>query len=374
MMFLLLALVALFLHVDGKPRVAVEDPSVPSLSLHCLESEALSFLGSDNDFSDAYCGKTIQHCMERGWFQVTAILVAECRSRNFKVAGPVYKAKSNLNKQLNIITNLLSGPSAIISPAFQWSQSKDYILLNVKFAHKLDTPATLGVKSKGADITSTGILFEAASKSKNKRFKLSLTLARAIVPEESEWSMAAVGRATFSLKKKHPETAWMNLLDSKQAEPRNMHTWWAMKEQHDNDVKSLEMTNTDAPAIAKAKKERAENNDTDTTTPLADHNPSKQPDTVATTTEEAAPGVTTAPSGEAIKYQKMLDDLLEEKAKARKNILHFSTKKTKEVLDQMTRDMEVERTRIQRNKVKALQNMDAEYAEKLDALGRRSEL
>merc|ERR1711865_990932 len=88
-----------------------------------------------------------------------------------------------------------------ISPAFQWSQSKDYILINVKFAHKLDTPATLGVKSKGADIKSTELVFEAASKSKNKRFKLSLQLARAIVPEESEWSMAAVGRATFSLKK-----------------------------------------------------------------------------------------------------------------------------------------------------------------------------
>jgi len=289
-----------------------------------------------------------------------------------KVASPVYKAKSNLNKQLNIVTNLLSGPSAIISPAFQWSQSKS-TLLNVKFAHKLDTPATLGVKSKGADITPTGILFEAASKSKNKRFKLSLKLARAIVPEESEWSMAAVGRATFSLKKKHPETAWMNLLDSKQVEPRNMHTWWAMKEQHDNDVKSLEMTNSDAPAIAKAKKERAENNGTDTTTPPTDPSPSKQPDMAATTTDAAAPGATTAPSGEAIKYQKMLDDLLEEKAKARQNILHFSTQKTKEVLDQMTRDMEVERTRI-RDKVKALQNMDAEYAEKLDALGRQSEL
>ena len=147
-----------------------------------------------------------------------------------------------------------------------------------------------------------------------------------------------------------------------------------MKEQHDNDVKSLEMTNSDAPAIAKAKKERAENNGTDTTTPPTDPSPSKQPDMAATTTDAAAPGATTAPSGEAIKYQKMLDDLLEEKAKARQNILHFSTQKTKEVLDQMTRDMEVERTRIQRDKVKALQNMDAEYAEKLDALGRQSEL
>ena len=161
---LLLLLLLSLTHIHGKPRVAVEDPSLPSLSLHCLESEALSFLGDRNDFSDSYCGSTIRHVIERGWFDVAAKLVKECRARDFKMSGSIYKAKSNLNKQLNIVTNMLSGPSAVISPAFQWSQSKDYILLNVKFAHKLDTPATLGVKSKGADITANAIVFEAGKR------------------------------------------------------------------------------------------------------------------------------------------------------------------------------------------------------------------
>ena len=46
-------------------------------------------------------------------------------------------------------------------------------MINVKFAHKLDTPATLGVKSKGgADITEKGLVFEVASKTKNRDFDL----------------------------------------------------------------------------------------------------------------------------------------------------------------------------------------------------------
>ena len=140
----------------------MEDPSYPRLDAHCLESEALDVLSAaESGWSDSYCGDTVRRVMEKGWWEVSSRLVGECRARGFKVASPVYKAKSNLNKQLNVITNLLSGPSAVISPAFQWAQSRDYILINVKFAHKLDTPATLGVKSKsGADITEKGLFLE----------------------------------------------------------------------------------------------------------------------------------------------------------------------------------------------------------------------
>jgi hypothetical protein len=313
--------------------------------------------------------------MERGWFEVTTKLVKECRARDFKVASPVYKAKSNLNKQLNVVTNLLSGPSAVISPAFQWSQSRDYILLNVKFAHKLDTPATLGVKSKGADITNNGIIFQAASKSKNKRFKLALHFAREIVPEESEWSMAAVGRATFSLKKRHPETAWIKLLHPNQPVPQNMHTWWAMKEQHENDVRSLDTSLTDEAAIRKAEQERLENNETlPEATEIA-----STPESAASATPTPTEAVSTDESvteanPQAAEYQKKMDSLLEEQAKAREKILQFSSSKSKEIESKLMKEIELEKTKIQREKVKALQNMNEQYEMKLKALGEKTEL
>ena len=350
-----LLLSLLFTSSFAKKTVAPEDPSLPPLSHHCLESEAMAHLGTTDEIPDGYCGKTIRDMMERGWWDVTSKLVKECRARDFKLSGQIYKAKSNLNKQLNIITNLLSGPSALISPAFQWSQSKDYILINVKFAHKLDTPATLGVKSKGADIKSTELVFEAASKSKNKRFKLSLQLARAIVPEESEWSMAAVGRATFSLKKKHPETAWVKLLNPSQSLPQNMHTWWAMKEQHENDVKSLDTSLTDASAIKMASNQK---NTTEETAP--ENVPTPQ-----ATETPVLEDLSLHPS-DAIPTEATIDPIKAalklEKQKAREAILN----EAKTASDLTNARSEAEHTTIQRRKAEALLNLDNEYQEKMD--------
>ena len=365
------------------PAIAVEDPSWPRLDAHCEEADALSVLAStETGWSDSYCGDTTRRVMEKGWWRVSAHLVSECRARGFKVASPVYKAKSNLNKQLNAITNLLSGPSAVISPAFQWAQSRDYILINVKFAHKLDTPATLGVESKGgADINERSLVFEAASKTKNKRFRLDLKLSRAVVPEESEWSMAAVGRATISLKKKHPETAWLRLLDSSQVPPQNMHTWWEMREQHTNDVKMLDTSMTDASAIAKAKAKAAEEaalrNETvkgNTTEAGAEssHNngggnknnddvvaiPAEGASTEHSNNADAADSADTSEAASDARVDPMLEakrkELIAERAQARAAIF-------KEASDQVAL--------VQQNKVRALDLAEADFESKMTALG-----
>jgi hypothetical protein len=36
-------------------------------------------------------------------------------------------------------------PVSVVNPAFQWAQSPTDLFLNIKFAHKLDAPATLNV-------------------------------------------------------------------------------------------------------------------------------------------------------------------------------------------------------------------------------------
>jgi hypothetical protein len=367
------------------PAIALEDPSYPRLDAHCAEDDALAVLAAgEAGWSDSYCADTVRRVMEKGWWEVSAHLVGECRARGFKVASPVYKAKSNLNKQLNVITNLLSGPSAVISPAFQWAQSRDYILINVKFAHKLDTPATLGVKSKGgADITEKGLVFEAASKTKNKRFRLDLKLSRAVVPEESDWSMAAVGRATISLKKKHPETAWIRLLDSAQVPPQNMHTWWTMREQHSNDIKTLDTSMTDASAIAKAKAKAAEEakarNETEpsdgaeaagTTAAAskgnaADNNNNNNQDASAAATE-ASSGSGTAGSTEtattAAHTNTPVDPMVEAK---RKELMAERSEARAAILKEATDQVAL----VQQNKARALDKAEADFSAKLAALG-----
>merc|ERR1719399_568655 len=77
--------------------------------------------------------------------------------------------------------------------------------------------------------------------------------------------MNAVGRATIQLRKKHPDTAWIKLLHPKERVPQNMHTWWAMKEQHENELKTLDTSMTDAKAIKieENRKKAAEANSTE---------------------------------------------------------------------------------------------------------------
>ena len=63
----------------------------------------------------------------------------------------------------------------------------DSVFLNVKFAHKWDTPATLGVKQDNMTVTSRGLLFQGTSLTQSKRFRLDLKFKKDILPDNSTW-------------------------------------------------------------------------------------------------------------------------------------------------------------------------------------------
>ena len=104
-----------------------------------------------------------------------------------------------------------------------------------------------GVKTENVTITSHGLYLSAFSKTKNKRFSLDLEFPREIIPDESTWSMGSVGRATFELKKRWPQTKWARFTTSTTVAP-NMHVWWAMKEQYSGELGTLEEYVTDKKA------------------------------------------------------------------------------------------------------------------------------
>lgn len=92
------------------------------------------------------------------------------------------------------------------------------------------------------------LVFQVACRAKKKRFGLSLDLLRDIDPDKSSWSMASVGRATFTLRKKEPGP-WARLLRSRQKLP-HMHRWWAMAEQHDSALRKWKPENATGNATA----------------------------------------------------------------------------------------------------------------------------
>ena len=219
-------------------------------------------------WKNEYCKMDIIASIGKGRWLLSEKLIKACLSNGFKVSSPIYKASGYIRKKLTEMQNLMSFKPEktlkAISPALQWGQSADYLFINVKFAHKMDTPATLGVKTENVTITSHGLYLSAFSKTKNKRFSLNLEFPREIIPDESTWSMGSVGRATFELKKRWPQTKWARFTTSTTVAP-NMHIWWAMKEQYSGELGTLEEYVTDKKAkkmyeeeLEKAKKQEEE--------------------------------------------------------------------------------------------------------------------
>ena len=126
---------------------------------------------------------------------------------------------------------------ADISPAYQWAQSTEELFLSVKFAHKLDTPGTLNVEAKNVTLVEDRLELHASDGRKN--FRLAMNFLKDVVPEESSWSMASVGRMSFTIRKKQPagkRTKWSRLLKESKRVP-NQHFWLAMHERY---VKELD--------------------------------------------------------------------------------------------------------------------------------------
>jgi hypothetical protein len=76
---------------------------------------------------------------------MASVVALEARA----IAGKLSALRSALESALP--------PSNIITPAFQWAQSPDSLFLNVKFSHKLDAPATLGVSVDSLEFTNDTI-------------------------------------------------------------------------------------------------------------------------------------------------------------------------------------------------------------------------
>lgn len=114
-------------------------------------------------------------------------------------------------------------PSSLVAPAYQWAQSADDLFVSVKFAHKIDAPATLVSKLDLVEFKNSSVALRASKNS--KQFALDLVLLRAIEPDNCTWSSASVGRATLTLRKAKLQDWWPRLLLTR-AKPPNQHVWW----------------------------------------------------------------------------------------------------------------------------------------------------
>jgi len=175
--------------------------------------------------------------MKRGLWQCAKDLVKTNSDKAIDMKKEFDVEERNIMKEIASLKQLIDTfqPANYINPAFQWAQSPTEILLNVKFAHKLDAPATLNVEANTVNITNNSLLLLASNGRKN--FKLELVLLKGIIPSESTYAMASVGRMTITLKKEH-QLRWSRLTEGT-AKLKHMHVWWDVNEKYKTEVDKL---------------------------------------------------------------------------------------------------------------------------------------
>ncbi len=146
-------------------------------------------------------------------------------------------AINNIQKRLEDIHNKYRFDESDfqrVAPAFQWAQSMNHVFLEIKFAHRHDSPGCLEVKNQEVDIFGNLVIFKAYCVLGDVpiKFELKLELFIDVAPEESTHGSGSVGRYHITLKKKEGGMYWDNLLSSNMDKPYNMKVWFEMREKY----------------------------------------------------------------------------------------------------------------------------------------------
>ena len=129
----------------------------------------------------------------------------------------------------------------IVSPAFKWAQSLEDIFIEIKFAHRHDSPGCLEIKDMNVDIKNDSVKFEGYCVLGDVPIKIDFKIDTFKVLNVSECTHGAssVGRYQITLKKGE-KSFWKKLLKEDSPIPPNMRIWFEMKEKYQEELKEYE--------------------------------------------------------------------------------------------------------------------------------------
>ena len=134
-----------------------------------------------------------------------------------------------------------------IYPAFQWAQSLTSIFIEIKFAHRHDSPGCLDMKNYTADIQSDRIRFEGYCVLGDVPIKIEfdIGLFKGISKDKSGFAFGSVGKGIFTLQKEEDGVYWEKLVTEGSAVNRNMRVWFEMQEKYEEELKGIELKDKD---------------------------------------------------------------------------------------------------------------------------------
>ncbi|KAK8803662.1 hypothetical protein WA158_001356 [Blastocystis sp. Blastoise] len=233
---------------------------VPTQFKDCSDdSEAFLWLQQNIESGKPFDKGLISLAVQRGWWRTCEEIITMAKERNMDITSAFYRAQSIVKNNLSKLQAMFSKKEdwAVISPAFQWAQGQRTISLNVKFAHKWDTPATLGCSLPNITFQANIMRLETKCPSTHKKFILIIPTYKDLIPDDCKLADSSVGRVVVSLRKLEPGF-WSDLYKDHKLAPRNMHTWWSMKEQLSKEDEEIKKEEEKKKAELKKKQEEEE--------------------------------------------------------------------------------------------------------------------
>ena len=157
-----------------------------------------------------------------------------------------------------------------VFPASKWAQSMDEVFIEVKFAHRHDSPGCLEMKNLKVELKERSVKLIGYCVLGDVPIKMDfdIKLWNKINVKESKHFESSVGRYQFNLMKKKKDSYWKKLLDEKTSIPTNMRVWFEMKEKYQEQLDKYESEENDdsmkeiMDAIEEAEKKKDKKNKT----------------------------------------------------------------------------------------------------------------
>ena len=133
-----------------------------------------------------------------------------------------------------------------VYPAFRWAQSLEDIFIEIKFAHRFDSPGCLEIKDMNVDIKNDSVKFEGYCVLGDVPIKIDFKIDtfKGLNVSDCSHGAGSVGRYQLTLKKGE-KSYWKKLLKEDSPIPLNMKVWFEMKEKYHEELKEFEEKEND---------------------------------------------------------------------------------------------------------------------------------
>ena len=225
----------------------------PSNLLSCDELYSVIFTNIDRitDYIDEniyYLKQKYPECIDllvnNGRLEALDYYLDELDKRKIEYRKNLAKSISHIKKELedvNIKYRFQKITYKNIYPASQWAQSLDNIFIEIKFAHRHDSPGCLEVEDKKIDLKEDSLSFTGTCSLGDDHIRIdyNVNFAKKINVALSKSELGAVGRYRFTLKKAE-RGFWEKLLKDGEEMHSNMRIWYEMKEKYQDELMGYE--------------------------------------------------------------------------------------------------------------------------------------